>query len=509
MKEAVSCSLMKALDRNTICHIGIPSLVLMERAALKTAEEMERVFEKSSRQEKILCVCGSGNNGGDGIAIARILCLHGYEAEIFMAGNPEHLTEETDRQLQIAGNYQVSVVNNPEFDEYTTIVDALFGVGLARSIEGRYAELIEKMNRAQAWKIAVDIPSGVNGDTGVVMGTAFQADLTVTFAFRKTGLCLYPGRQLAGKVVTTDIGIYREPSFMEKKWYFQDEDIRLLPKRTPEGNKGTFGKVLAVAGSGGMCGAAYFCGAAAFASGAGMVRILTEEENRIPLQTRLPEAITEWGEEEEDFQRAFDWCDVLVIGPGLGLSEKSRRKVQWFLEKAFPEGKPVILDADGLNLLASNPEWKQFLGPHVVLTPHMGEMSRLTGKKIAELQADREEIACVYARDTQTVCVLKDACTVTAGPGGQIWFNLSGNPGMAAAGSGDVLSGVLAGMFCMYKEQGLKQEEAARTAALGVYIHGRAGDLAARRKGQYGMTAGDLIPELSKVTEYGGNYEKV
>lgn len=509
MKEAVTCSLMKALDANTIQNIGIPSLVLMERAALKTSEEIEKKISRKKSRERILCVCGSGNNGGDGIAVARILYLHGYHAEILMAGNPKHMTAETRQQLIIAKNNQVPVVNNPEFHEYTTIVDAIFGVGLARPIQGRYKELIHAMNQADAWKIAVDIPSGINGDTGAIMGTAFQADLTVTFAFYKTGLCLYPGRRLAGQVIVADIGIYRKKGLMEQKWYLENQDIQALPRRNPEGNKGTFGKVLAVAGKSGMCGAAYFCAAAALSCGAGMVRILTEKDNRIPLQSMLPEAIVDCGEKESDYLKAFDWCDVLILGPGLGVSEKSRQKVLWFLKKAHTEKKRLILDADGLNLLSENPDWKSYLGEHGILTPHMGEMSRLTRKSIQILQADRTEAAAEFAHETGSICVLKDACTVTAGPDCGHYFNLSGNPGMAAAGSGDILSGVLAGMFCMYNGQKLSLKETVRLTALGVFIHGRAGDLAAEEKGQYGMTAGDLIPAVSKAIEYGGEYEKI
>ena len=506
MKKAVSCSLMKKLDQNTIQKMGIPSLVLMERAAVKTAEEIEKKLKKGETDEKILCVCGSGNNGGDGIAVARILFLHGYHSEIFLAGNPSHMTEETKQQYRIAQNYQVPVVNNPEWQEYTTIVDALFGVGLARPVKGRYADLIRDMNLTSGWKVSVDIPSGINGDTGEVMGTAFSADMTVTFAFRKTGLCLYPGKKFAGKTVTADIGIYEAPELMAPCYILEDSDIKKLPKRNPEGNKGTFGKVLAVAGSIGMCGAAYFCAAAALAAGAGMVKILTEKDNRIPLQVLLPEAIIDCSEEPKDWEKALDWCDVLIIGPGLGKSGRSRKILSWFLEHTWRK-KPMILDADGLNLLADNPELKKFLGKQTVLTPHMGEMSRLTGKTVTELQKDRISASRELAEETGAVCVLKDACTVTASPDGAVWLNLSGNPGMAAAGSGDVLAGVLAGMFCAERENNLSQPD--KTAALGVYIHGRAGDLAAKTKGEYGMKAGDLLPAVSEVTGYGGRYEKI
>ena len=508
MKEVVSCERMKQLDAYTIEKRGIPSCVLMERAALKTVEEMEKVFHKKNTEEKILCVCVSGNNGGDGIAIARILFLHGYQAEIYVAGNHSSFTHETSRQLSIASNYHVPVVNNPQWREYTTIVDAVFGVGLARPVMGKYKELIETMNRMTAWKVAVDIPSGVNGDTGAVMGAAFEADLTVTFGFLKAGLCLYPGRKNAGRTVLADIGVYGESGVFEKKRILEVEDTKKIPGRTPEGNKSTFGKVLAVAGSPGMCGAAYFCAAAAFAGGAGMVRILTDESNRIPLQSLLPEAIIDCGKGEAAYQNAFDWCDVILMGPGLGISEKTRFKVHWFLEKAL-SGKKVVLDADGLNLLAENPSWKNLLGSHVILTPHMGEMSRLTGKSIGELQDSREASALEYARASGSVCVLKDACTVTTGSDGTVWYNLSGNAGMATAGSGDVLAGVLAGMLCMYRGEALSVGEMTEIAALGVFIHGRAGDLAAENKGMYGMKAGDLLLTIPEVLKYGGRHEEI
>ena len=202
MKKIVTCEEMKKLDNATIHKIGVASEVLMERAALKVVEETEKYLGKN---EKILVVCGSGNNGGDGIAIARLFHLKGVRAEFYMAGNKEKMTRETLLQYKIATGYQVPEVNNPAWDEYTTIVDAIFGVGLARPVEGSYARLIRELNEADAFKVAVDIPSGVNADTGFEMGTAFRADLTVTFAFRKRGLCFYPGRMLGGEIITADI----------------------------------------------------------------------------------------------------------------------------------------------------------------------------------------------------------------------------------------------------------------------------------------------------------------
>ena len=493
MKEILTCSQMKATDAYTIQEMGIPSCVLMERAALAVAEEIKK---RLGEKERILVVCGSGNNGGDGIAVARLLYLSGVRAEFFLAGSEEKMTQETARQLQIARNYQVPQVHTPLFSEYTTIVDAIFGVGLSRNIEGRYAELIHELNAADAFRVAVDIPSGVDGDTGRELGAVFHADLTVTFAYKKRGLCFYPGRMHAGEIVTADIGIYTRgeeslPRHMEKG------DLALLPVPDPGGNKGTFGRVLAVAGSPGMCGAAFLCAAAALKCGAGMVKIQTTEENRIPLQTLLPEAMVTSVFCEEENEKMMDWCDVLIIGPGLGVSGISRKRAQWFLKAASARGKKVILDADGLNLLSMHPQWRSYLGDHVILTPHPGEMSRLCGSSIREIRDRLVDTAAEYAGKTGAACVLKDACTVTAF-GEEVFLNLSGNAGMAAAGSGDVLSGVEAGILCAF----LRKENPpsmGTIAALGAYIHGLAGDAAAAECGIRGMTAGDILQHLPGV----------
>ena len=210
----------------------------------------------------------------------------------------------------------------------------------------------------------------------------------------------------------------------------------------------------------------------------------------------LPEAMLDCG---DDFAKDLDWCDMIVIGPGLGTAEKAADKVQWFLKAAVKAGKPLVLDADGLNLLARHPEWKEWLGAHVVLTPHMGEMSRLTGKTVKELQTDRIAAARELAAETGAVCVLKDACTVTAAPDGNTWISLAGNPGMATAGSGDVLTGILVGVLAMFLNKRTELPDTGRQAALGVLLHGMAGDLAAKEKGTAGMKAGDIVRGASEV----------
>lgn len=508
MKKIVTCSRMKSLDQETIQKMGIPSCVLMERAALKTVEEMETCFRMPREKERVLVVCGSGNNGGDGIAIARLLHLKGIQAGFYLAGSKDHMTEETAAQYRIALNYQVPLVHNPKWNEYTTIVDAIFGVGLARPVEGRCLEIIRQMNQSDAWKVAVDIPSGVDGDTGRELGIAFRADLTVTFAYRKAGLCFYPGRMYAGRTVVADIGIYGAEQAEDCTCHLEQADLRLLPERIAYGNKGTFGKVLVVAGTEGMCGAAFLSASAALAGGAGMVRIQTVEANRIPLQTLLPEAMVTCNFTEEANRKSLDWCDVLVIGPGLGLSGESRERAWWFLKNAFEAKKPVILDADGLNLLAMHPEWNACLSERVTATPHLGEMCRLAGKSIGQIQHRIAETAAEFAVETGAVCVLKDACTAVADKDGRIYLNLAGNPGMATAGSGDVLSGVLAAVQCMFLNTSWDMPDAGLRAALGVYLHALSGDLAAEKIGTRGMTARDIIrmiPEVLRRVSTGEN----
>ena len=512
MKKVVTCNQMKLLDHDTIHNMNVPSLLLMERAALATADEIKKYLTNTGsgdfRKEKILTVCGSGNNGGDGIAIARLLYLSGIHSEIFLAGNPDRMTQETRHQWEIAMNYGVPTTNNPVWDEYTVIVDGIFGIGLSREITGNYKEVIDRMNQCPAYKVAVDIPSGIHGDTGEVLGTAFLADLTVTFAYRKRGLCFYPGRAYAGEILVADIGIYdrdKDGSELAKKaaWHIEKADVKKLPERPAWGNKGTFGKVLLVAGSRGMCGAAYLSASAALHGGAGMVKIQTVEENREPLQSLLPEAMVTCLFDEEDNRNNLDWCDVLIIGPGLGTDDSGKERMRWFLENGTKAGKPVILDADGLNLLTRHPQWMEFVNEQTVLTPHMGEMSRLTGIEIPELKRDPAVHACELARRSGSVCVLKDACTVVADCEENLYFNLSGNCGMAVAGSGDVLSGIMGAVLCMY----LSSEEKpafSYKAALAVYIHGLCGDLARERKGTRGMTAVDMIdalPEILKLAE--------
>ena len=506
MKYVLTAAEMKGYDTNTIEKIGIASQVLMERAALAVIEELKKVKKGMKR---ILVAAGCGNNAGDGIAIGRMLLLEGYRVDICLAGEREKCSAETVHQLEILENLGFSITGKNPDAEYDMIVDALFGIGLSREVSGVYQEFVEDINRrkkAGAFVCSVDIASGICADTGKVMGCAVKADLTVSFAFAKRGQLLFPGREYTGKLVVKDIGI-TEKSFYGKEPLarcLEQQDIeKLLPERIPYGNKGTFGKVLLIAGSEDMSGACLLCGKAIFRMGAGMVKIVTPECNKQLLQQMLPEAmlLSYVGKPQEDkVAQAVKWADVVVIGPGLS---KSREAVMLVREVLLGEEKPLIIDADGLNLISENEvlnclaqkRGREGKAP-LIFTPHPGELVRLCGVGMEEYKANRLALLQQAKERYGAVIAGKDAVTITVCPQDEgIILNTSGTDGMATAGSGDVLAGVIAGLLAQRAEGYL-------AAALGVYLHGLAGEAAAGKFGCRAMMAGDIADALGYVLKY-------
>lgn len=499
MKYTVTGLQMKQIDQDTIERIKIPSVVLMERAALASADEV--INMESVRT--VLVVCGTGNNGADGIAVGRILKGRGYEVTVVLAGNLEHATKEHQLQQEIAQNLDVCLVKAEDFlrshaAHYDVIVDALFGIGLARPIEGTYRALMQLLQEYQESRIvAVDIPSGIHADTGEVMGIALKADVTVTFGYLKSGLMLNPGKAYAGHVVTADIG-FSDVSLQQAGYdaaVVEASDLDRIPKRRADGNKGSFGKVLIIAGSEGMCGAAFLSGLAAYRTGAGLVKIFTIPANRPILQNLLPEAIVDTYEPEEVLpggafqeylERQCDWADVIVMGPGIGRDAYVESLAEMVLAYAYV---PVVLDADGLNAIADHPYLSRYFTENIILTPHMGEMARLTGMPIAELKADPLQAVRDYSSRTGSVCVMKDAVTVIADKDGASYINPSGCSALAKAGSGDVLTGVIAGLLA----RGMECTEA---AVFGVYLHGRSGEKAAEILGENSLLARDIADHI-------------
>lgn len=497
MKYIASGSEMSRIDGYTINVIGIPQMVLMERAALEVFKVIQSRFETKSR---VLVVVESGNNGGDGIAVARMLSQSGYDVEVYWINGLKSASEGFDRQHAIAKRLNIKFVDEIVNYGYDIVIDGIFGVGLNREVEGKQADTINKINDIDAYKIAIDIPSGIDSYTGFVHGTAFRADETITFGLMKLGMLIGAGFEHSGRVTVADIGFPKQSvDYVEPRLYTYDEmDLdKLLPSRKADTHKGSYGKIGVIGGSKNMAGAAMFAAEAAYRMGCGLVRVCTVEENREILQINLPEAmLTTYSASDkhsivEGIRDMIAWSDVIVIGPGLGTDAVAVNIVENVL-KGFD--KTIILDADGINVVSENIDWLNASSARIIITPHLMEMSRLTGIKLADIKENKYDIARDFAVKNNVVVVLKDSRTIVSDGELQAYINITGNNGMATGGSGDVLSGIIAGLC----GQGMETFDAAK---LGVCIHGMAGQVASNDKGRYSMIAGDIVKSITKVLE--------
>ncbi len=493
MKYILSAKEMQQCDKNTMEYFGVPSAVLMERAALAVAEEIQKLFPDPNTS--VLIACGTGNNGGDGLAVARLLFLKGYPVTIFFPGDEKKCSVEAARQLGIVKKYGIDVTDCIPDREFNLVVDAIFGIGLSRDIKGDWRDAVEGLNRLEGVKVAVDIPSGVNTDSGKIMGVAFKADHTVTFGFAKRGHILYPGSGYCGAVAVKDMGI-DENSILGDEPHIcmaERDELIYLPERYNDSNKGTYGKILIFAGSYNMAGAAAFSAKAACRTGAGLVKVVTDEANREIIQTLVPEAILTTYDEKTDMEtyvkEQLEWADSVVVGPGIGRSSQASHMVKAVMNNVKV---PCVADADALNILAEHMEWLDMFFGDLIVTPHPGEMARLTGRSIADIKGDLIGSAERFSKKHGVVTVLKDARTVTVTKYKDTWLNAEGNDGMATGGSGDVLTGIIAALAAQNKDID-------ESAVFGVLVHALAGDAAAKKLGGYSVTATDIIDGISDV----------
>ncbi len=495
---------MKLLDQSAIRDYRVPALLLMEHAAQAL---YRKVTERCTLKDRILIVCGAGNNGGDGLALARLLKLNDYNVTVIMLAETAKLSELSRAYYDILQNMDVAFQS---FDDALTatdhnwnlIVDAIFGVSLNRLVRGRYAEAIDWINSVNCPVLAVDIPSGIAATSGKCLGTAVKAECTVSFAAAKIGLYLYPGAEYAGCVSIADIGIPKIAYQNLKYKIAQTERImQLLTEGTKarlelrfaNSNKGSYGKALVVAGSANMAGAALMAGKAAYKVGCGLVDVMTEQNNLTALNSYLPEAISHSYRSADapteiaaTLSEGAQKSTALLIGPGLSTGSAAKT----LLETALIVAKPLVIDADGLNLLAAHDTLLERLKARTaptILTPHIGEMTRLLKIEKTELLDNLIHYATVFARAHNVILVLKSARTIVATPDGQTYLNVAGNHGMATAGSGDVLAGMIVGLLANLNNNAIDAVNAA------VYAHPTAGDRAALKVGKSALMASDII----------------
>ncbi len=502
---------MRRIERACV-DIGSPPEVLMEKAGKAVAEETERILG-DIRPQQVLLLIGPGNNGGDGLVAARHLHDRGARVSVFLAGrrpaDDSNLRMVRERGIHIieAGGDQALTEFDKALSGATGVVDALFGTGRVRPFQGVFREALEKTARAREAGsgrrrvIAVDLPSGVDADSGAADPASLYADNTVVLGYPKPGLFRFPGAARTGKLSVVDIGI---PDYLAESITTElmtgERARKALPERPPDANKGSFGKVLVVAGSRNYIGAACLACLGALRSGAGLVTLATAESllpivaTKLTEVTHLPLPEAETGDISPEaagiIDRHCQGYEATLVGCGLGRSAPTTDFIRDLLSKKRLSG--TVIDADALNALAGTADWWQKLPDDAILTPHPGEMTRLTGKETAEVQMDRAGAAREFARKWQKIIVLKGAFTVVAAPDGRVTVNPAANPGLASAGTGDVLAGTIAGL----RAQGVKAYEA---AALGAYLHGRAGEEVRERLGDAGMIASDLLDWLPAV----------
>lgn len=484
MDKLVSAGKMRSLEEN-VFGLGVDSFAIMEKAALRIADVVRQKVDSDAR---IVCVCGRGNNGGDGLAVARMLKMAGYDVSVFLPfGEPA--TKDASKNFEIVKKLGINISETADFADFDVIVDALLGTGITKDVE---SDVPEKMNSSGAFVISADIPSGINSDTGAVMKSAVKADVTVAIGFKKYGHSVYPGREYCGEIVLADIDI---PFDGEGDDFETDEAFvrDILSPAKKDAHKGDMGRLCVIAGSKGMTGAATLCCEGALKSGCGLVTLFTPGNLNEIYEKKLTEAMTMPldcenfidADEIISHKEKLAYAGAVIVGPGLGRDCRAEKIIEFLMEKKIP----TVIDADGINALATNINILRGEKGDVVITPHIGEFSRLTGIPTEEILSDRLGMARKFAVEYGVTLVLKGAGTVIALPDGRAFVNHTGNCGMATGGSGDVLAGI-AGAFLA---RGIP---AGKSAVAAVYIHGLAGDIARDELGENSMLPTDTANRL-------------
>ena len=519
--KVVTAEEMRQIDKQSIEGIGIPSIVLMEAAANTVFRSIQRNFPEFRH---VGIIVGKGNNGGDGLALARQLAHAGYTVQIVLVSSPGRFTGDALTNLQVTQNLglpMVEVLSESELKKLDNeivscdlIVDAIFGTGLRGGIEGYIKDVIDWLNSTERPIVAIDLPSGLNADTGAVEGACIRADRTVTIGLPKRGTLLHPGAQTVGALEIADIGLPRsvvESRRIRVNWTQPSQVVNWIPPRPTYSHKGTYGRVFVLAGSTGMTGAAVLASQAALRSGAGLVKLGIPKSLNPVVEVKLSEVMTTPLPETSEGSLALTakpqilefierTASVLAIGPGLSQHPETVDLIQSLLRET---DRPTVIDADGLNALADGKIHRSpskgnnpisSLPSQTMLTPHPGEMARLAGLSVADIEKNRIGVAQEFARKHGVTLVLKGVPTVVALHTGEVWLNSTGNPGMATGGMGDVLTGLIAGLTA----QGVPISKA---GVLGVYLHGLACDISAEMTGMHGLIAGDALEAIPVAIE--------
>ena len=491
---------MRNLDRRAIEEYGITQEILMENAG--QAAYFTILKEFGIKNKNFVTFCGAGHNGGDGLVVTRKIYSNGGKVTVFILGDRSKFQGAAKQNFDIVSKLQINVIDLHDvslaletINKSDAIIDAIFGTGLDREVKGKYEDVVNMINASRKTVFSIDIPSGINGDTGQVMGTAVKADYTTTFGLPKIGNLLYPGFEFGGKLSVTHISF---PPVMQNSNHLKiaTNDPKSIPARDKNTHKGSFGKVLFIAGSSNYLGAPYFSAMSFLKAGGGLSYLATPDNLVASIGNKgseivfFPQKHTPSGsislENKQQLLKFSENVDMVVIGPGLSLNSETQKLVR---ELCAEIKKPLLIDGDGISAVANDWECIKNREAPTILTPHLGEMARIVGQSIEDISTNKINVLQNTAQELNATIVLKGAHSLIGYPDKNVFINLSGNPGMATAGSGDVLTGTIAAMYGL----GFLINDA---VSMGVFLHGFAGDLAAKDKGEDGLIASDIMDQL-------------